>query len=464
MVVATPEPEAKGGKMGFAQRQEPDTLDPHRTSWAAAQHIMMNIYDSLFFMNPDTNELEPWLAESWEYSEDGKTWTFYLRNGVTFHDGTPFNAEAVKYNFDRLVSPEASSPFAASLVGPYESSEVVDDYTVRLHFSVAYAPLADGLSQSFLGMISPTAAEKWGIDDFGQHPVGTGPFMFKEWAAKDHVTLVRNPNYNWAPPFYNHQGPAYLEEIIWRFVEEPATRLAILETGEVHLIDLVPEEEVVRLATDPNFYVISAGCPGISEVLWFNTERPPTNELKIRQAINYATDRKAVSGAITFNVAPIAYGPISEATLCFDQDLKEDYPYPYDPEKAKALLEEAGWVEGPDGIRVRDGQRLELILTKQTVAGPYSELIQGMLREVGMEVTIEEFAPGAFVEADQRGEFHITAMGWISKDPVVMESTYHSKSIPTDGGAAGPTSIQGETLDQLVDESLITLDPKLAAL
>ena len=244
-----------------------------------------------------------------------------------------------------------------------------------------------------------------------------------------------------------------------KFIAEPATRLAVLESGEVDVIELVPEEEVSRLATDPKYTVRKASVPGLPEQLWFNTEKTPTNELAVRQAFNYAIDRQTIAATISFNVAPVCYGPLSETTLCFDQDLKKDYPYPYDPEKAMQILEQAGWVAGQDGIREKDGQRLEVVMTKSASIAPYMELIQAMLRDIGADVSIADMSFGSKFEMNARGDFQMTHMAWVSKDPSVLESTFHSKNIPEDGGPGYAfTRFRDESLDRAIEESLIALD------
>ncbi|HWM79459.1 MAG TPA: ABC transporter substrate-binding protein, partial [Methylomirabilota bacterium] len=211
--VAVPRPTVAakaGGRLVYAARQDIDTLDPHITNRAATRKILIQFMDTLVVIDPKDGSVKPGLAEKWEVSPDGKAYTFHLRRSVKFHDGTPFDAAAMKFTFDRIQTPLGAPSVARSFIGPYEASEVVDPYTLRVKFKQPYAPFLRMAALSPLGPISPTAVQKLG-DQFSRKPVGTGPFMVKEWITKDQVVLVRNPAYQWAPALAEHQGPAYLD-------------------------------------------------------------------------------------------------------------------------------------------------------------------------------------------------------------------------------------------------------------
>ncbi len=182
---------APGGKLTYALATSPDTLDPHRSGLAVAVRVLRTIYDSLVVQLPD-NTIKPWLAKEWTVSEDGLSYTFKLREDVKFHDGTPFNAEAVKFNFDRILDPATKAANAAALLQPYESSEVIDEYTVKLNLSTPSRAFLGNLSQALLGIVSPTAAKQYG-DQLGQHPVGTGSYKFVKWEENAGIQVERNP-------------------------------------------------------------------------------------------------------------------------------------------------------------------------------------------------------------------------------------------------------------------------------
>src|SRR6267142_2575371 len=229
--VAVPRPTVAakaGGRLVFAARQDIDTLDPHITNRAATRKILIQFMDTLVVIDPKDGSVKPGLAEKWEVSPDGKAYTFHLRRNVKFHDGTPFDAAAMKFTFDRIQTPLGAPGVARAFLGPYDGADIVDAYTVRVRLKQPYAPFLRMVGLSPLAPLSPTAVRKMG-EDFSRKPVGTGPFMVKEWVPKSHVTLVRNPDYAWPPATAAHRGPAYLDEVTWRFVPEATTRTAVLQ-------------------------------------------------------------------------------------------------------------------------------------------------------------------------------------------------------------------------------------------
>src|SRR5262249_11336257 len=220
-----------GGTLVYGIRQEPSTTDPHGSAAAVAQRVLATSYGRPVFMTPRGKFL-PWLAESWQVTPDAKVYTFKLRRDVKFHDGTSFNAAAVKFNLDRIIDPATKSTSAISALGPYDHTDVVDEFTARVYFKDSYAPFLYAASTPFLGIISPTAAKKWGAD-FNKHPVGSGPFKFESMVPADNITMVRNPEYRWAPKgFFTNSGPAYLDRVVVKTIPEASTRLATLENGE----------------------------------------------------------------------------------------------------------------------------------------------------------------------------------------------------------------------------------------
>ncbi|MDQ6700979.1 MAG: ABC transporter substrate-binding protein, partial [Acidobacteriota bacterium] len=292
---STPLPTPKsGGTLVVGLQSEPsDNIDPAVTPWAVSHNIMMHVYDTLVWQDPADGSFKPGLADSWTAAPDGLSYTFKLKSGVTFHDGTVFDAAAVKWNFDRIADPATKSGFAANLLGPYASSQVVDPQTVTVTFKTAYAPFLDSASQAFLGMVSPAAVKKYGADYGVKAAVGTGPFMFKEWVRADHLSLVKNPNYNWAGGVFLHNGPAYLDGITFRFIQEDATRSGTLQSGETQVIELVPTSDIQTLK-DSGFQIVPGKAPGIPTIVEINTAKAPTDDIAVRKAINLGTDQKTI--------------------------------------------------------------------------------------------------------------------------------------------------------------------------
>jgi len=455
VVTATPLPgeQAKyGGKLVYAINAEGDTLDPAAMVWGVEGIVAQQIYEPLVFYSEDF-ELVPWLAEKWEMSDDYKEWTFYLREGIKFHDGTPFNAQAVADVYKRYLEPGVATGGVLQYFGPgkFEGAEVVDEYTVKLVFKEPqpnlllnfYAPMTSA-------MPSPTAAEKWG-EEFGQHPVGTGPFIFKEWVRGDHITLVRNPDYSWAPQeLFDHQGPAYLEEIEIRFITEPQTRLVALETGEADLIDRMPFQDVNRLEEDPRFQVLSNWMPGMAGQMGFlNCTKAPTDELLVRQAVNYAANQDQMNELAYFNTMLPSYGPYTANLPEFNPKMQSLFPF--DPEKAKALLEEAGWVDTDgDGIREKDGEQLSISIANQQGWSEWVEVLQANLQVVGFDATLEEVTGSAYAEGMARGEWNVSAMGAIFVDVGRLYTWFHSSNFSK--GMAGAGNCQNDHLDELLEK------------
>lgn len=457
VVEVTAAPAAKGGKLVISTSNFPSGLDPHVQVVWDVLFILSGVYDTLVYQDADGNFV-PGLASAWEVSDDGTTYTFHLRDDVTFHDGTPFNAEAVKYNLDRIVDPETKSQKAASLLGPYESSEAIDEYTVQINLSEPYAYLLHGLSLNYVAMASPKALAEWG-EEYELHQVGTGPFIFKEYVPQDHLTLVPNPDYNWAPEIYENQGPPYLEEVTWRFLPEPATRIPALEAGDVNIALNIPNSESNRILDDPNLDMQVTYLTG-QPLFWFmNIEQSPTDDIRVRQAILYGTDRQLAINAVLRGFSPLAYGPLSAVTPEYDPAVEEMYPY--DTEKAMALLEEAGWVDSDgDGIRDKDGEPLTVTMVLQGwgFTAPIGEVLQAQLRQLGVNVEMEQMTWPGQMEVGISGERNMTVMGgsgFFASD--ALAGFFHSSNAES---GFNWSKIKDPKLDALLDEASQTTDPE----
>ncbi len=444
-------PAAGGGKLVYGLTLTPSGIDPHVNASSELGIPLTSVYDTLVWQDLD-GEFVPGLAESWEVSDDGLIYTFHLRKDVRFHDGAPFNATAVKFNLDRIVDPQTKSQKAVFMLGPYDHAEVVDDYTVQVYLQQPFAPLLDSLSQVYLGMASPAAVEKWGLD-YQMHQVGTGPFVFQEYVPKDHLTLVRNSDYNWAPAIFNHQGPAYLEEIEFRFFVEPATRALVLESGQAQVMGEIPPQDAQRLSDDADFRLIPVALPGTPLMLFMNTERPPTDDLRVRQALIYAADREAIVAAIFKNLSPVAHGPLNAVTRGYDEEVAGLYDH--NPELAKDLLNGAGWVDADgDGVLDKEGQplRVEAYLMGWGFMPEVAQLLQAQFKAVGVEVRSQVVAYPAALEAAREGKHHLIPFTLSSSDPDILRTFFHS-----DGGFNW-AKVQDPRLDELLEEGARTLD------
>lgn len=382
-----------GGTLIYAAGADPDSLDPANTDSNPGEAIGRMMNNFLVRFDAKLN-LVPDLATKWSQSTDGLTWTFTLRKGVKFHDGTPFNAEAVKYNFERFLGPE--KPLKSSLHIPIiKSVEVVDEYTVRFHLKVPFAFFLNNLAHSATAMVSPAAHKKWG-KDLTLHPVGTGPFKFVEWVRGDRVVLERNDDY--------FEGKPRLDKIIVRTVREDSARVLGLEAGDNDLIVRIPPEEVPRLMREGRVRIYAEQSNRALR-LGMNVSKKPFDDLRVRQALNYAVDKESIVKNIYQGLAaviPTMVGPLNTGYAPVTG-------YPYDPTKAKKLLAEAGY---PNGFKT----------TLWTPKGRYlkdfelTQAVQQQLAAVGVEARLETFEWAAYLSAlrkpKEEAKHALYLIGW----------------------------------------------------
>ena len=443
---------ADGGSLRVGLSVEPDTLDPAASAQASAHQVFMQIYDTLVWLDPETGEYAPGLAESWELADDGLSATFHLRDGVTFQDGTPFDAEAVKFSFERILDPEFTSPTARAKLGTLTGVTVVDPLTVKLEYSAPYASLLNGLSQHWLGIVSPTAVEQWGAD-FGKHPVGTGSMSFTEWVPGDHITLARNPDYAWAPPFLQNQGPSHLDDLTFTIVTDNTARSAGLEAGDLDVVWNLPAADFDRLGGDDRFTVTAAPWSGGSLSLFLNTELAPTDDLAVRQAILQGINRQDLIDLALFGIYTPAEGPVSPITEGYTSTVEGRYPY--DPDAAGALLDGAGWTLGGDGLRHKDDQTLGLHIITIAQFEPIATTIQGLLRPLGFDVQVDVRDAAAAVDANSKGEGTGGITGLVDSDAAGIQLFYDSKNY----GGFDWSRVQDPEIDGIIAAQATELDP-----
>ena len=282
-----------GGTLVYATDREPTCLDPHVAGDMPQVFVAQQYLDSLVSMDSN-GQIGPWLASSWEVSPDGLHYTFHLRRDVRFTDGTPFNAEAVKANLDHMADPKTQSSTAGGYIRQYRGTDVIDDYTAVVRLATPYAAFLEVLAQGFLGIQSPTALKR-SRDQNCESPVGSGPFKVARWDRQNQVELVRNPDYNWAPPTAKHQGPAYLERIVWKFIQEPSVRFASLQAGEVDVIETLPPESHEAARRNPDVELIVAQRPGNPTNGTFNMRRAPFDDIRVRAPISTVALRRLPS-------------------------------------------------------------------------------------------------------------------------------------------------------------------------
>ncbi|MEL6405556.1 MAG: ABC transporter substrate-binding protein [Chloroflexota bacterium] len=403
-------------------------IDPHINRSTELGIVLRNVYDTLVYRHPETNEFVPGLATAWTVSDDGLVYDFTLRQGVTFHDGTPFNADAVATNFARIFDDNTASQRSRFLLGPISSYQVIDEFTFRITLSQAFQPLLDSLSQVYLGIASPTALAEFEGDQlrYQFHQSGTGPFRFVEYLTDDYIIIERNPNYTWGPDFYDTAGN--VQRIEYRFFLDEATRLLALENGDAHIMGELPPLDARAITTDTNLTLYPVDIPGQPLQFYMNTQQAPTDERAVREALIYGLNRAAIVDAVFGGFSPVAWGPITEATDFYNSGVVNVYAT--NLTQARQLLADAGY-EDTDGDNIldRDDEPLEISLV-QPPWGSVPQVVQFMQdqwRGLGIQVDIEP-VPGerALLEATAEGDYNLVAFGQSGLDPYLLNQAFLS--------------------------------------
>ena len=382
----------RGGTLTVGLDQEPPTIDPHASPSAVTYWITASLGENLLYEGLD-GKLVPWLATAYKVSPDGKNFTFTLRKDVKFSDGAPLNAAAIKWNFDRIVDPNFKAGGALLGLKGYAGSKVIDDSTVEVTFKEPYAPFLTNVSGGTLALLSPKTTPTQG-DAVNQKPVTSGAFVVTEYSQKDHVTIVRNPEYNRKAPWSDHQGPAYLDRVVFKIVPESGTRITTLQSGETQMISALnaPAAVLARLDRDKTLRVERNPYTGAPRIWLLNVTMPPTNDIKVRQAINYGVNRLAFVESVYKGLGKAACSPLTQAMLPAPELCKQ---YAYNPQKAAQLFEEAGWKMGPNNVRMKDGKPLTILINSINYGAgnlPEIELLQGQLIQLGVDAKIKSQA------------------------------------------------------------------------
>jgi peptide/nickel transport system substrate-binding protein len=436
------EPPTKGGRVLDSLISEPDSLDPARANLLVSQYVLGLLYDRLVYID-QTGRPRPWLAESWSVDKDGKEVTFVIRKGLAFADGTPVDAEAVRYSLDRYLK---ISKRNADL-GPVQKIEVVGNGSgVRLTYERPFAALFTALDFSYLGIVSKTAVEKAG-DEFGRRPVGSGPYTLKDWKAGSTLLFARNAGYRNVRADVENKGAPYPDEWQISIVKEEGTRMAALETGQLHM-SWAPFEEVPRIEKDARLQIIRRP-KGVSYIfLEFNTKKPPFDKLALRRAIAYSVDSKEILDA-SYLYGTVIQAPLPLGVPGFSAEVGRQYGYRRDEAKAAALFKEAA-----DG-KLRDGAGKPVKITLTTWVAPQisraAQVIQAQLQAAGVECELTQTDAGAFLAKLPEGKHDFDLMRMTFPDPNGLSRLVKSPGRWNHYG--------NPKLDPLLDQADATMDP-----
>ena len=449
---------ADGGVLVFARGGDSESLDPGSTTDGESSRVTRQILEGLLEFDKESFDLKPGLAHDWDVSEDGLTYTFQLEEGVKFHDGTDFNAEAVKINFERWADPDHEYAFSdagyvysmyGTMFGGFKGDEdhvieeinVLGDHEIEFKLSQPLGFFLQNMGMTYFSITSPKALEEYGAE-INEHPVGTGPFKFVSWQKDDSIVVEKFED-------YRKEGLPKLDQVIFEVIPDNAARLIALKAGEIDIMDGLNPDDAAGVEADENLQLYTRAENNFGYV-GFNVEKAPLDIKEVRQAINHAIDRQAIADALYAGYANPAVNPLPPGYLGYNDEVPG---YDYDLDKAKALLKEAGFEDG-----------LEIELWTMPVARPYmpdpetvSQIVQNNLAEVGIDIKIvrEEWAP--YLEKTMEGEHQMYMLGWsgTNGDPdYFLSSLLHGSNI----GTSNRSFYANDEVDKLLDAAKLSVD------
>lgn len=449
-----PEGPKKGGELVIARIEDTETLDPHRTTAVSSNQITAMTMDTLVVLGFDMT-VQPGLAEKWEISPDGKTYTFHLKSGVKFHSGKAMTAADVAYTFTRWQGVKGSP--SAFTIAPVEKVEAKDDTTVVFSLKEPFGLLLQNLTSSYASILNKDVVEKAG-DAYGTTPQnfdGTGPFKVVEWTRNDKMVLERNPDYKWGAKIFQNQGPAHVDKIVWKVLPEGATRMAELETGGVHFTADIPAVDVKRLKESKSVNMVQYSDFN-TVFMGMRLNKPPLDDVNVRRAIQHALNKKEIVDGGFYGLAQAAKTPAAPGIPGHPQNA-DQITYGYDPVKAGQLLDAAGWKLGANGIREKDGKplTLELMYSKGSNVDVVIPMVQAQLKKVGINVPLKQMEWAAYLAALRAGEHQLMWMSirYTTTDGVLY-FYFHSKQRP----APNRFEYVNPKVDELLDNARTSSD------
>ncbi|MFI1735603.1 ABC transporter substrate-binding protein [Streptomyces acidicola] len=415
-----------GGTLTFAVGSDAGCVDPQQVASNDTLYSVRHIVDSLTDQDPKTGKIVPWLAKSWDISSDARTFTFRLRSGVTFSDGSELTAQVVKDNFDAVPKLGALGTLAQGYLSGVKSTAVVDPLTVRVTFDEPNAQFLQATSTHSLGIESSASVQKTPQRKCSDGVIGSGPFVLKSYVQNRSVTLAKRTGYDWGSSLWTKKGEAYLDKLVFKVVPEAGVRAGSLQSGQVDAISSVGRANEAALKGGQVTLQRRAN-PGVVFGLGLNTSRPVLKDARVRQAILFAVDRPQIADAVFPTGTQAATSVLAHTTPDYTS-LASDLSF--DAAKAKSLLDKAGWKTGSDGIRTKDGKKLSLTINwipNSATNQPALELIQQQLKAVGIEVLLKQLQVTQLAPTLQSGDYDAAWGNTTRADPDILRSSFSTK-------------------------------------
>ena len=441
-----------GGTLRIALPSDVTSLDLHKTSRGDDALVVGQWFNATLVTQNADGEYIPYLAESWEFSDDGLMWTFHLRDDVMFHNGDPVTAHDFVWTYERALDPDLASPGTGRRLNGM-TFEAPDDYTLVFNFPAPAISLLQFVNWGYMAPMSQRAVEELGAE-YELNPVGTGPYKVVEVRPGEGVAMERWDDYNWGPEFFDgaNTGPYNFDRIEFSILPEEATRIAALESGDIDYVNGISNPLDVAILEAAGVTVQQAPF-GQVRMIYIQNHVPPFDDALVRQALNYSVNREEITQIVTDGADQISRGPISPGMLGYDPAIEEQCGYHFDLDRAKELMQEAGYTYGDDGMLITpDGEPFSLTLIGEPVDSgtAYMEVLQSMWRELGLDITLESTEPSILYPRLTERDYQMgygRRGGWTSYD--YLYAIYHSST-----GRDLPGSMRSAVNDPTTDAFL----------
>ncbi|GAA2118583.1 ABC transporter substrate-binding protein [Actinomadura napierensis] len=415
-----------GGTLTFAVGSDAGCVDPQQVGSNDTIYSVRQFVDSLTDQDPSTGKIVPWLAKSWDVGDGARKFTFHLRPGVTFSDGTALTAKVVKANFDAIPKLGALGVLAEGYLSGYEGTTVVDDLTAEVRFKQPNAQFLQATATHSLGIEAEASVRRTPQQRCSEGIVGSGPFTLSKYVPNQSIALANRKGYAWGSSLWKKQGAAYLDRLVFKILPESGVRTGGLQSGQVDAIGSVGRADESALKAS-GVRLLARANPGVVFGVSPNNARPPLDDEKVRRAITLAVDRKQVAQTVFPSGTRPATSVLAHTTPGYTD---AGASLALDQAQAKALLDSAGWTAGSDGVRQKGGKKLALTVTWFANAAtnkPALELLQQQLKAVGVQLVLQEKPIAQLTQVQRSGAFDLLWGNVTRADPDILRSSFSTR-------------------------------------